>query len=227
MFLIDRYLPISRFLDEHLKEKNNGAKTLIIPPICDFEYFKKINIINESNESYFLYCGSTAYIDVIFFIVDSFEKVKNEKSIKLYLVLNGIISNQLMELLDQKRENIKVFSNLDYIKLIALYKNAIALLIPLRNTPQDEARFPQKICEYLASEKIIISTNYGEVKHYFKDMDNALIADEYNEIVYAKKMEWLILNIQNLKILEEVSYKTGKEYFDITAYVEPIKDFLK
>jgi len=227
MYLFDRYIPISRFLNEHLKKRNKNVQTLIIPPICDFDYFKNIEISNEFNEDYFLYCGSTAYSEVIFFIVNSFEKVKKERPTKLYLVLNGTLSDALKVLLDEEKENIKVFSNLDYVKLIGLYKNALALLIPLRNTPQDEARFPQKICEYLAAEKIIISTNYGEVKHYFKDLKNALIAEEYDELLYAKKMEWLVSNIQKLEILEELAYKTGKDYFDINAYINPIKDFLK
>lgn len=227
VFLFDRYLPISRFLDKHLKEKNNGARTLIIPPICDFDFFKKVNISNEFNEVYFLYCGSTAYSEVIFFIVDSFEKVKKDKAIKLYLVLNGVISQELKVLLDQKRQSIKVFFNLDYIELIALYKNAIALLIPLRNTLQDEARFPQKICEYLASEKIIISTNFGEVKYYFQDMSNALIADDYDVAFYAEKMEWVLLNISKMKELEKNAYDSGRKYFDVVSYYEPIKEFLK
>lgn len=227
MYLFDRYIPISRFLDEHLKKKNEKARTLIIPPICDFDYFKNITISNEFNEDYFLYCGSTAYSEVVFFIINSFKKVKKEKPTKLYLVLNGTLSDELQVLLDKNKENIKVFSNLDYVKLIGLYKNALALLIPLRNTPQDEARFPQKICEYLASEKIIISTNYGEVKHYFKDLKNALIAEEYNELLYAKKIEWLISNIQDLKILENAAYKTGKDYFDINAYIKSVKEFLQ
>ncbi|MFE3848026.1 glycosyltransferase [Flavobacterium sp. LB3P45] len=227
MFLFDRYLPISRFLDEHLKNKNSNIKALIIPPICDFDYFKKINIPNEFNETYFLYCGSTAYSEVIVFIIDSFEKVRQEKSVNLYLVLNGIVPDELKVLLEQKRERIKVFSNLDYNKLIGLYKSALALLIPLRDTEQDKARFPQKICEYIASEKIIISTNYGEVKHYFEDMNNALIADEYNEEIYAKKMEWVVHNISNLNELEGAAYKTGKKYFDIISYKESINDLLK
>lgn len=227
MFLFDCYLPISLFLDEHLKEKNKDANTLIIPPICDFDYFKNIKITNDFKETYFLYCGSIAYSEVVFFIIDSFEKVKKDIDVKLYLVLNGIISEELKELLGRKKQSIEVFSNLDYITLITLYKNALALLIPLRNTPQDKARFPQKICEYLASEKIIISTNYGEVKHYFEDMNNALIAADYNIKDYAKKMEWAANNISNLQELEDAAYKTGKKYFDIMAYKDSLNELLK
>lgn len=227
MFLFDCYLPISHFLDEYLKEKNPNVKTLIMPPICDFDYFKKLKRPEKFNISYFLYCGSTAYSDVIMFIVESFEKLKYDESIKLYLVLNGKISNEIKELIERNQDRIQLFSNLEYEKLIGLYKNALALLIPLRNIPQDEARFPQKICEYIASGKIIISTNFGEVKYYFEDMNNALIADAYDKTAYAKKMEWVLQNISHLNFLENKTYETGKKHFDITAYKEPIKELLK
>jgi glycosyltransferase involved in cell wall biosynthesis len=227
MFLFDRYLPISRFLDEYLKEKNVNVNTLIIPPICDFGQFKSLKCHNNIADSYFLYCGSSAYTEVILFIIEAFEKIKTDNSVKLYLVLNGPISVQIKELLERNFGRIKLFSKLDYNELICLYKNSIALLIPLRNTKQDEARFPQKICEYLASGKIVISTNFGEVRWYFKDMENSLIANDYDVTAYSEKMDWVFLNSQNLKAIEERAYKTGKDFFDINAYRKSIKLFLK
>ena len=76
----------------------------------------------------------------------------------------------------------------------SFYKNAVALLIPLRPTLQDKARFPHKIGEYLASGNPVISTNYGEVKYYFKDMENMLIADSYDINLFADKMQFVINN---------------------------------
>lgn len=227
MFLFDCYVPISHFLDEYLKGKNINSKTLIIPPICDFDHFNKLNCSNNFNDHYFLYCGSSAYDDVIKFIIEAFEKLKADDSIILYLVLSGEISIQIKELIKRNIGRVKLFSKLDYNELICLYKNALALLIPLRNSKQDEARFPQKICEYVASNRIIISTNFGEVKYYFHDMNNALIADDYDVVLYAEKMEWVLLNISKIKKLEENAYKSGRKYFDVISYYEPIKEFLK
>lgn len=227
IFLFDRYLPISHFIDQHLKDKNKNAKTLIIPPICDFEYFKNLDCLNTTKDSYFLYCGSSFYTEVIIFIIESFKKIEHNKGTKLFLVLNGEISTEIKNLLETDIENIKIFTRLDYNKLICLYKNALALLIPLRNTKQDEARFPQKICEYVASNKIIISTSFGEVKFYFQDMKNALIAKNYDTVLYAEKMEWVLSNSLKIKELEENAYLSGRKYFDIKSYYEPIKDFLK
>jgi glycosyltransferase involved in cell wall biosynthesis len=227
IFLFDRYIPISHSIDQHLKNKNKNAKTLIIPPICDFEYFNNLDCLNTTDDSYFLYCGSSFYTEVIIFIIEAFKKIEHNEGTKLFLVLNVEISIEIKNLIETDKENIKIFTRLDYNELICLYKNALALLIPLRNTKQDEARFPQKICEYVASNKIIISTSFGEVKFYFQDMKNALIANKYDTILYAEKMQWVLSNSLKIKELEENAYVSGRKYFDIRSYYEPIKEFLK
>ena len=45
--------------------------------------------------------------------------------------------------------------------------NSEALLIPLRNTIQDIARFPNKLSEYVGVSGLIITTDVGEIKDYF------------------------------------------------------------
>lgn len=227
MFLFDRYIPISHFLDHHLKDKKEKVSTLIIPPICDFHFFKTTDSSNQNHQPYLLYCGSAAYSEVILFIIESFKKIKSDHTINLHLVLNGLKSEQLKDLLEQNKDRIKVFSNLEYTDLIRLYKNSLALLIPLRNIEQDLARFPQKIAEYIAAEKIIISTNFGEVKHYFQDLNNAVLADKYDTESYSDKMDWVITNKLNLSNLEFNAYETGKKYFDIIAYQKSVALFLK
>src|SRR6185369_11676899 len=127
----------------------------------------------------------------------------NNNSVFLYLVVNG--SKEQKDKLDDylrlnsQKSKIKIFSNLEQDKLEAYYNNATGLLIPLRPTIQDEARFPHKIGEYLASGNPVISTNYGEVKFYFKDMHNMLIADSYDINQFAEKMRFVIDNISEVK----------------------------
>ncbi len=98
------------------------------------------------------------------------------------------------------------------------YCEAKALLIPLRPTLQDTARFPHKIGEYLASGNPIITTNYGEVKHHFRQGETAFIAEEYKVAAYAEQMQ-LILNQPEMA---KAVGKKGKEYglaqFDCTVH---------
>jgi glycosyltransferase involved in cell wall biosynthesis len=226
LYLFDRIIPISHKLNEEIAARVSRKKTLIIPPICDFDYFDQVRIKRSDNGKYFLYCGSSAYNSVVDLILNSYGQLISS-NIKLYLVLNGKISEEIRNKVLKSNGQIQLFSNLDYLDLIALYKNSLALLIPLRNTAQDIARFPQKICEYIASRKIIVSTNLGEVKYYFQDKQNALLADNYDIDSYSSKLQWILENKSELIKMEEESYYQGRLHFDISSYTQKLKEFIK
>ena len=102
----------------------------------------------------------------------------------------------------------------------------MALLIPLRPTFQDIARFPHKIGEYLASGNPVISTNYGEVKYYFRDMDNMLIAENYDVQEFAEKMQYVINNINEVKRIGLNGKELALKQFNYQAQGEVIDKFL-
>ena len=104
-----------------------------------------------------------------------------------------------------------MISNVSDKELSVLYKNATGLLIPLRPNIQDEARFPHKFGEYLISGNPVITTNYGEVKYYFKDMVNALIAEIYDEKAFAEKMYYVITNPSECSIIGQNGKKVALE----------------
>jgi glycosyltransferase involved in cell wall biosynthesis len=198
--LVDSVFPISEFLIDHLKKNVPQKKYLKIPVLTDFDKYAESEVLQEN--PYFLFCGHTNYLEIIKFNIDSFVLL-NSDAFYLYLVINGD-ENLIQEIRNYIKETpvkdrIKLFSKLSERQLYTYYKNATALLIPLRPTYQDVARFPHKIGEYLASGNPVISTNYGEVKFYFKDMDNMLIADSYDINQFAEKMRFVINNISEVK----------------------------
>ena len=198
--LVDYVLPISEFLIDHLKKNVPQKKYLKIPVLTDFDKYANCEALQENR--YFLFCGHTNYVEIIKFNIDSFVQL-NDEAFYLYLVINGT-EKLIQEIRDYinttpLKTRIKLFSKLSEKQLYTYYKNATALLIPLRPTYQDVARFPHKIGEYLASGNPVISTNYGEVKFYFKDMDNMLIADSYDINQFAEKMRFVINNVSEVK----------------------------
>lgn len=234
--LFDRYapslsnaiFPISEFLIDHIKKVSPGKKYLKIPGLTDFERYSDIEI--SQDQKYFLFCGAANYKEIIQFIIDSFGQLNNNTSIFLYLVINGdenniieikkYISNHL------QKEKIKLFSKLTEKQLFTYYKNAIALLIPLRPTFQDIARFPHKTGEYLASGNPVISTNYGEVKYYFKDMENMLLADSYDINLFAEKMQFIITNPIDAQKIGMKGKNIASHIFDYRTRAAVINDFL-
>ena len=226
VFLYDKIIPISTTINSYILTLKHSAHTLIVPPICDFKYFDSIKPEITGNR-YFVFCASVSYQDVFLFIIESFLKLKNPQGINLHLVINGkITNNSVNQLLKANAERILVFSQLEYKELIAKYKGSLAQLIPLRNSLQDSARFPQKICEFLASNRPIITTGFGEINLYFIDNLNAIIAKDYEINNYSEKMEWVLNNPDKLQTIADNSYLTGCIHFDIQCYSTKIQEFL-
>lgn len=226
ILLCDKIIPISTTLDNYISKKNPNIDTLVIPPICDFKYFASIKP-EVSEKKYFVFCSSIYYEEVIVFVIQSFLKIKSTHNAVLHLVINGKIENQtLNHLIEDNSNNILLFSNLKYENLIAKYKGSIAALVPLRDTIQDQARFPQKICEFLASNRPIITTSNGEIKYYFTDKINAIIANKYDINSFSEQLIWAITHENELEIIAKNSYSLGRKYFDIDGYSSKIQDFL-
>jgi hypothetical protein len=100
------------------------------------------------------------------------------------------------------------------------------LMIPLRDTLQDNARFPHKIGEYSASKRPILTTNFGEPKVYFKDGETALLADDYSLSSYIKKLSEVLPVKENLDKIGIGGYNVGLDNFDYKAQAITLKKFI-
>jgi len=223
MFFVDGVIPISQYLIKKVKERRINMPILKIPPVVDFNNFKGIK---EKRVNYFLYVGHAGYKQAITLILDSFELVV-DNSYYLYLIISGN-KDSILEKIEKhkKKDQIKIFSNIEYNELIQYYMNARALLIPLSDSIQDRARFPQKISEYLASANPIITTNFGEIPYYFTDNVNALIVNEDTPTLIAEKMNYITNNQDEAERIGKNGYDTGKRFFNSWSYKDELKDFI-
>ena len=227
---MDGAFPISEVLIDNFKKIAPSKPQFKIPILCDYEEFNIPRVKREY--PYFLYCGALVYREVVDFILEAFNQLPAEPRMDLYLILGGGQEEDLRKLeIDIKqlkeKDRVKIFRNIPRKDIPIYFKGASALLIPLRNTIQDEARFPHKIGEYVATGNPMIATNFGEVKHYFKDGENAFIADDYEVVAYAEKMKEVI---ENPKLAVEIGLK-GQELclqkFNYIHYGELMKNFLE
>lgn len=61
-------------------------------------------------------------------------------------------------------------------RLLELYSEATALLVPLQDDLESRARFPTKIGEYLAAARPVVTTAVGEIPRFLSDGDTAYVA---------------------------------------------------
>jgi glycosyltransferase involved in cell wall biosynthesis len=219
-------LPISEYLISHVKSVSKNKPIFKLPPLFDFNL---VGNDHSSDQPFFLFCGSAGFHDVVVFIIESFE-ILDDPDFYLYLVISGdpIELNRLRKRIDSSKKNnkIKLLSDLSFQKLISLYLQAKGLLIPLRSNLRDSARFPQKIAEYVASGNPVISTNEGEMKHYFSDGISALLAQKYDISLFSEKMKFVVSNPELAAKIGEHGKKIGLDHFHYETYKERLPHFL-
>ena len=220
----DGVIPISHYLENKALNMNPNLHSLKIPPICDFNGFKKYPIQTEVLEDYLLYCGSVNYLDVIKLLINSDHYSKIHNHMKLILILSG--DEKVVDQIKNDNSDCIVLTNLEYGKLISYFKGAQYLLIPLRDTLSEIARFPNKICEYIASNGVFVSTNIGEISYYFKDGENAIIANSFCVESFVEVFNNIDSGGYDRESLQRNAYELGFELFCMDAYEDDLNLFL-
>lgn len=223
--LWDACIAISNYLKEAALKVNPKLPVIKVTPIGDFGLFEANVKAVDVKEDYVMFCGHAGYFDVVKFIIDSFNTSEIRKTKKLLLVLGGYPDQ--VERVQKYDNNCIIKSKLPYDELIALYKHAFALMIPLRDSIEDVARFPNKICEYTAAHGFIITTNNGEMKQYFINGVNAVVADECTVSAIAGRLDEVGFGMYNIDEIRGNAYKTGIENFSMEAYKENLYNFLR
>jgi len=203
--LWDGCIAISDCLRDRALEVNPRLKVLKVTPLCDIQQFEQNTLSNPVGRPYIFYCGNQEYLDVAETIQKAYDQSILKNKMKLIMHISG---------------------QLDYGQLVAYYKHAEALLIPLRNEVADIARFPNKVCEYCAAHGVIITTPYGEMKRYFRDGENAIVATGYSVEALKEKMDALADGKYDTTKLSRNAYETGRKYFDVISYTIPLNEFL-
>lgn len=225
---VDGVMPISEFLMDVVRRRAPGTLMEKVPVLSDFSRFRGLE--RNGSEPYFLFCGHLDYFEIIDFILSSFESLPAEARAYLYLVVNGrrSLQDRLRDRIStlERQDSVRIFSNVSDRELSMLYFNAVGLLIPLRPTLQDTARFPHKIGEYLASGNPVITTNIGEVRHYFLDKDDALVAEHYDCRQFAEKMTFVLEYPDEARKIGENGRRLGLRYFNYKAYGPRLKRFI-
>lgn len=222
---LDGAFVISDYLRKELLKFMDEKRIYTLPPLCDFKKFN--SQATEAESKYLLYCGTTDYRKVADFIVDAYNKSGINDQFKLVIVLSGdpeVVFFYRKKL--KPNPNIEFYTTIPREELIQKYKGATALLIPMRPVAQDMARFPQKVSEYVASGRVIVSNAIGEIGRYFKHNENALLAPDYDVDDYASLLKEMADGVYDLDRIATNAYKMGRQLFDETSHVEPLSRFL-
>lgn len=196
--LCNGYLPISSFINNKLM--HHSKPSLIVPALSNTDEI--IPCSENEIKDYFLYCG-IAYYSVALMVLKAFIQISKGNNSELVLIVSlkfdkrNNFKNEINSLisLNKLESRVKLLSDLKYVELIEYYLHSLALLIPLDiNNLKDISRFPNKIGEYAASGRPIITMNVGDISKYFSNNINCYFVTEYTPKALSKTMNEVLLN---------------------------------
>ncbi|MBN1567883.1 MAG: glycosyltransferase [Acidobacteria bacterium] len=104
---------------------------------------------------------------------------------------------------------------------------AWALVLPRPNWPVNRTNLPTKLIEFLGSGRPVVMTPVGEVMHYFKDGDTAVIAQSDSAIDLSRALEWTINDPKSAERIGLAGKALAKSVFDFRGVAPSIDEFLK
>ncbi|NND06799.1 MAG: glycosyltransferase [Saprospiraceae bacterium] len=226
--LADGFIPISNFLQDHIAQYAPDAPQIRMPVVADFD--SSVPSSSVPKAVHLIYCGAASYLPLINFVIQSFDLAQIGQT-QLHLVLGGKAHEiaQAKKVLERasKQSSYRLFTNVPHRDIAEKLAAASGLLIPVRPSIQDAARFPHKVGEYLASGTPLVTTAFGEIPQYLEDGKTAYITDAFDQHDYATKIEELIFDLPRAHKIGLAGRKKGMEAFDYKLHGERLAKFLE
>lgn len=227
-YWLNGIFPIGHFLKD--KTLRFRKPVMLVPVMGEYDRAPKRYKVRNS----FTYCCGAAYLLRNRLILNAFKLLISEKEfahIELILVLIG--KQEEMESVRRLVADMGIISNIiiknqiSQSELYDTFDSSIGLIIPLNpDNLQDVARFSQKIAEYVASKRPIITSGVGEIPYYFKDNESAKIVP-FTENGYFLGMKMLAENHVLADKIGIGGYKVGCQFFDYEKVGKRMKNFIE
>jgi len=225
---------VSSFLVDKAFHYNRHSTSFRLPSITAFSApVTDTSLINSHQDACvnFLYCGNVGYYEVIDTIIRAFDAVcrsREKSNVKLVLIISGdqVLLQKILNQIKEIHSPIQILTHVTDAELFEEYGQATCLLAPLRNTLQDQARFPQKISEYTSLSKPIITTKVGDIDQYFESDKSAIFIEDFSASEIQKKFEYVIDNPNHVYRIGVEGNMVGRKYFDYHAYVSSFGRFV-
>jgi glycosyltransferase involved in cell wall biosynthesis len=177
---------------EKIRIVNGGADTSRINFSAENEKLKKRNdILPESLTFGFIGMNRGEFNDLIPFI-RAINKLKNELPIN-WFTTGGIISTELKNKYNISSELIE-FGWQDYDSYINSIGCADVFILIQKENIMNEARWPNKIGDYLAAGRMILTNPVGEIKTMVNRFPEVFITSDYNEEDIIAKIKTIYKN---------------------------------
>jgi glycosyltransferase involved in cell wall biosynthesis len=216
----DRITYVSEFLGNRIRQLGLANISVKIPNGANIDDIKLIDkqtalksLRLDPSYTYIISVGNTYFENGLRFMFDTIHLLQeNNKKVRLIMVGVTDILPEVIKLYSQVKDNVIITGSVNFSEVLRYYSAADLLVLPMENNPIENARFPIRLGEYLASGKPIVSNATGEVKYILEKYNCGYIVSGYDSSEFAKIVENHIIahkmktNVKAIRSAHEISW---------------------
>ncbi len=201
---------LKKYYSGYIKEE---CKFFIIPVLVDVNIFPK----SVTTNNFITYCGYMGGDkDGVKELLQSYHKATIDKNkFKLCLIGDAPKSDidKIKVLIKEfnLQDNVILTGRLSHKETVSYLSQSVLNVLARPANKQAEGGFPSKLGEYLATGKPSLVTAVGDIPKYIKDGENGYIV-EPNVDAFAKKIDWIIDNLEEAKLVGIKGKKFIEDY---------------
>ena len=230
--LSDKLIVFSYFLKElYLRMGYNETDIIVQPNLTDFDFWK----IPGTESKYVLgYSGAPYLKDGLsdLFAAMSLLKRESNRQISLLIIGDAVFGESLIPSLKDECARLGISEDVFFTGLVEssqvkhFLSECSMLAITRPSTIQTKAGFPTKLGEYFATGKPVLATDFGDMKRYFRDGWDIIMAECGTTGSIAEKLKWMLSNPDELSEIADRGYKRAMDLLEYRNSVRRIANHL-
>jgi glycosyltransferase involved in cell wall biosynthesis len=177
----------------------------------------------------FVYCGT--WLKDVFFLLRTFRLIRDkgfhcrlklvggwapdkEQAIRTYLTEQGLAPDDVV-----------MMGYVDDATLEECYRNATALLAPLWDDDRSKTRLPNKLAEYLASGRPVVTCRVGDLTDFLTAGENVYLAEPGDAQNMADRMIDVLRDPERASRVGAAGQEVCLSYLDYRAHARTLADF--
>ena len=236
----DGALVISKLIESRVREAAVAANPRLrihrLPTIVDFDRFTTAPALTVSHASTvptFLWCGAQEWHRDVLFMIRTAALVARA-GYRANLVIVGTCSDGRRDSIDEyvreqglPPEAVTLTGYVDDISLQSLLHTATALLLPLQDDDRSRTRMPNKLGEYLASGRPVITCAVGDLTDFLTHGVNAYLARPGDEESFAGQMMHVLDDQVSANRIGKAGQKVCARHLDYRVHATALAKFFR
>jgi len=232
--LFDGFVVISTYLEKLFGESlRKNAPVLRLPVLVDTSLFKSPGPAVFSSTKYIIYCGNLSHEGEIDTLLDAWSRMKFEfPEWKLRIIgdnsspaIHDPILSRVNEL--DIEEYVEFTGLVPRDQLIELLLSGDVMVLPRSSGLFSEAGLPNKLGEYLATGKPVITTNIGDINLYLRDCVDVFLVQPDDIRAFVDKMRYVLNHPNEAGRVGGNGLLAAQQYFDTITNCKRLIDFIQ